>query len=212
MPVRKVANHGHNIIGRFPSLKLGRMVDFESLIERDLIYLLDFDPAITSFTEQPLTIDYEYEGQILHYTPDFHVVKTDQNWLVECKPHQKIGTTKNQRKFTAGHSWCVSRRWQFEVVTDQQLRHGYRLANVRFLTQFARYPINPAVRYRIQSCLATALGPLTIAELSDRINPDCPQALKIPIYHLAFHHDLVLPLDDAPISNDTFIYPVRRGQ
>jgi hypothetical protein len=212
MPVRKVANHGHNIIGRFPSLKLGRMVDFESLIERDLIYLLDFDPAVTSFSEQPLTIEYEHEGQILHYTPDFHVVKADQNWLVECKPQQKVGTPKNQGKFRAGHRWCVSRRWQFEVVTDEQLRRGYGLANVRFLTQFARYSINPEVKHQIQSCLATTLGSLTITELSARVKPNCPQALKIPIYHLAFHHDLVLPLDDAPISNDTPVYLARRDQ
>jgi hypothetical protein len=212
MPVRKVANRGHNIIGRFPSLKLRRMVDFESLIERDFVYLLDFDPTVTSFAEQPLTIDYEHEGQILHYTPDFHVVKTDQNWLVECKPQQMVGTAKNRRKFLVGHTWCVSRGWQFEVVTDEQLRWGYRLANIRFLTQFARYPINPAIKQRIQTCLAMAFRPLTIAELSTRINPDCPQALKIPIYHLAYHHALVLPLDSAPISNDTLVYLARRRQ
>jgi hypothetical protein len=32
-------------IGKFPSIKLNRMVGYESLIERDFIYLLDFDPA-----------------------------------------------------------------------------------------------------------------------------------------------------------------------
>jgi hypothetical protein len=59
MPVRKVSNRGGNIIGRFPSLKLERMVDFESLIERDFIYMLDFDSDVVSFTEQPLTIEYD---------------------------------------------------------------------------------------------------------------------------------------------------------
>jgi hypothetical protein len=57
MPVKKVSNRGGNIIGRFPSLKLGRMVDFESLIERDFIYVLDFEPDVESFSEQPLTIE-----------------------------------------------------------------------------------------------------------------------------------------------------------
>ena len=36
MAVRKVSNRGRNMIGRFPSLKLGRMVAYESLIELDL--------------------------------------------------------------------------------------------------------------------------------------------------------------------------------
>lgn len=202
MPVRKVANHGHNIIGRFPSLKLDRMVDFESLIERDFIYLLDFDPDVVSFTEQPLTIEYEHEGKVRSYTPDFHVIKNGQNWLVECKPQQMLRTGPNQRKFAAGQTWCAARGWQFEVITDEQIRQGYRLDNVRFLTQFARYPISPAVKNCIECCLIAASAPLTVAELMIKINPAQPQMLQIPIYHLVFHHDLMLPLDDAPLSND----------
>ena len=38
MPVRKVRNHGNNIIGKFPSRKMERMISFESTIERDYLY------------------------------------------------------------------------------------------------------------------------------------------------------------------------------
>ena len=72
MPVRKVSNRGGNIVGRFPSLKMGRMIAFESLLERDFIYLLDYDVRVEWFEEQPLTIEYQHDGQALHYTPDFH--------------------------------------------------------------------------------------------------------------------------------------------
>ena len=75
MPVRNVTNRGGNVIGRFPSLKMQRMIAFESLLERDFIYLLDYDAAVTWFEEQPLTIEYEHEGKLLHYTPDFHLVE-----------------------------------------------------------------------------------------------------------------------------------------
>jgi hypothetical protein len=57
MPVRKVHNRGENIIGKFPSLKMKRMVSFESTIERDYLYLLDYEADITHFEEQPLTIE-----------------------------------------------------------------------------------------------------------------------------------------------------------
>ena len=105
MSVRKVSNRGGNIIGRFPSLKLGRMVAFESLIERDFIYLLDFESDVTWFAEQPLTIPYQHKGKTRSYTPDFHVIRDNQNILVECKPQKFISKDDNQRKFAAAQVW-----------------------------------------------------------------------------------------------------------
>ena len=205
MPVRKVSNRGGNIIGRFPSVKLGRMVDFESLIERDLIYLLDFEPEVTWFGEQPLTLEYEQQGKVRRYTPDFHVITNGQNSLVECKPQRAVKLPQNQEKFRAGQIWCAAKGWMFEVVTDEQLRGGYRLRNVKFLTQFAHYPIDPEVKGRIQACLTTASRPLSLAEVMAQVAPHHPHSIKIPIYYLAFHHELKLPLDEAPLSLDTLL-------
>jgi hypothetical protein len=186
MPVRKVSNRGGNIIGRFPSLKLDRMVDFESLIERDFIFLLDFDPQVEAFSEQPLTIEYEADGQQLVQLP------------------------KNQRKIAAGQAWCAAKGWTYQLVTDTQLRRGYRLPNIKLLTQFARYPLHPEIRNRIMGhLLLTEPAPVTVAELMAKVAPGQPQAVQIPIYHLAFHHELLLPIDEGPISLDS---PVRLAE
>jgi hypothetical protein len=205
MPVRKVSNRGGNIIGRYPSLKLGRMVAFESLIERDLIYLLDFEPDVMWFTEQPFAISYQYEGKALNYTPDFHVIRADQNTLVECKPQKFINTDDNQRKFAAAQAWCAAKGWVFQVVSDRQLRRGYRVRNVKLLTQFARYSIEPEVKGLICTFLVSAPGPVRVAEVMANVAPERPQAAIIPILHLAFHQELVLPLDDAPISVNSLV-------
>jgi len=53
MPVRNVSNRGGSVIGRFPSIKMERMIAFESLLERDFIYLLDYDARVEWFEEQP---------------------------------------------------------------------------------------------------------------------------------------------------------------
>ena len=50
---------------------MGRMIAFESLLERDFIYLLDYDARVEWFEEQPLTIGYGQADRTLHYTPDF---------------------------------------------------------------------------------------------------------------------------------------------
>ena len=69
------------MIGLFPSLKMGRMVAFKSLIEQDYLYVLDFEAAVTAFEEQPVSIEYLWEGDQHKYTPDFLVRrKSLANW------------------------------------------------------------------------------------------------------------------------------------
>lgn len=215
MSVRKISNRGGNTIGHFPSLKLDRMVAFESLIERDFIYVLDFEPDVTWFAEQPLTIPYQYNGKALSYTPDFHVIKGGQNLLIECKPQKLIGKDDNQRKFVAAQAWCASREWAFQVVSDEQLRRGHRVRNIKLLTQFARYSIGPPVKHRIRTFLAGTPGPVRVADVMVGVAPDRPQTIIIPILHLAFHHELALPLDEAPISTNSpvsLVPQVREGR
>ena len=110
MPVRKVSNRGGNVVGRFPSLKMERMIAFESLLERDFIYLLDYDARVEWFEEQPLTIEYEQADRTLHYTPDFQLVEAGQPVLVECKPEAFVETEDNQRKFAVARDWCARTR------------------------------------------------------------------------------------------------------
>ena len=203
MAVRKVSNRGGNIIGYFPSLKMGRMIAFESSIERDLIHLLDFEQEVTWFAEQPLTIVYQHEGKRCKYTPDFHLLRNGQYVLVECKPEGRVQVAENQRKFAAARAWCAAQGWIFEVITDRQLRTGYRLQNIKLLTQFARYDIGVGIQQRIRTFLSTAVAPVTVADVMVQVASIKPQAALIPILYMAFHHKLCLPLDPAPISVDT---------
>lgn len=202
MPVRKVSNRGGNIIGRFPSLRLARVVDYESSIERDYLYLLDFERAVSWFAEQPLTIDYEDQGKGRRYTPDFHVINNGQHILVECKPQTHVDREKNQRKFAVARQWCKEQGWAFEVVTDEQLRSGYRLTNIKRLTQFARYPIPADVKHCLRTYVTTALPTVTIANILHQVTWPTYPSMLIPLYHMIFHHELCVPLDDGRLSND----------
>jgi hypothetical protein len=81
--VRKPSNRGgvRKNIGKTPSLKAGRPVWWESLLERDYIVLLEFDPDVITFVEQPFRVRYSFEGRVRHYTPDFLVErKTSGRW------------------------------------------------------------------------------------------------------------------------------------
>lgn len=205
MAVRKVSHRGGNIIGRFPSLKVGRMVSFESLIERDFIYWLEYEPGVSWFEEQPLTLTYQEEQRSLSYTPDFHVVTPKGHLLVECKPEQFVNSSTNQQKFAAAEAWCVSQGWRFQVVTEVQLQQGYRLQNIRRLIQFARYPLDPGFKEQVQTLVSRVTRALTLAELMQQMAPEQPQAALIPLLALAGQHSLSLALDEAPLSAQTLV-------
>jgi hypothetical protein len=203
MSIRKVSNRGGNTIGRLPSLKVDRMVSFESLLERDFIYWLEFELTVSWFSEQPLTLSYQYGQRTLHYTPDFHVIKQDRNYLVECKPAEFVVRVENQRKFEAAQTWCAQQNWCFQVVTDVDLNQGYRLHNIKRLCQFARYPVAPGLKTRVLTFLKEASRPITLADVMQDVAPERPQRLFIPLLTMAFHHEIQLALEDAPLSAQT---------
>ena len=205
MPVRKVSNRGGNVIGKFPSLKMQRMVAFESLLERDFVYILDYDTAVSWFEEQPLTIEYEYEGKTLHYTPDFHLVEHGQHVLVECKPEHFVNTTANCRKFAVAQAWCQGCNWQFRVVTDSEVRAGYRLHNIKLLTAYARHRLDPVLRCQLYALLQSIPAATPIQDLACVLRGSDPVVVTAGLLHLAYHGVVELPLDCAPITHTTAV-------
>ena len=212
MPVRKVSHGGGNVIGSFPSLKMGRMIAFESLLERDFIYLLDYDQEVEWFEEQPLTIEYCHEGKTLHYTPDFNLLERGRDVLIECKPDRFADQDVNRHKFAVARDWCLQRSWQFRVVTDRQVRAGFRLQNIKLLTRYARQSVSPDLRGRVYALLYGPQTQLTVDAVAKTISPDAPAAAIGGILHMAYHHEISIQVSDTPISRDSFIGPPARAR
>lgn len=172
MPIRKVSNRSKkNTIGHFPSFKMKRMIAFESLIERDGIYTFDFELDVLAFEEQPFSIEYEYEGKKRHYTPDFLLKKPGCSVIVECKPTAFVDSTENRRKFDMARQWCDDHGYHFQVLTDTELRSGFRIENIKLLTRFARQHVEPEMRSRIYARLYSPGSNLTVHSLALHVSP-----------------------------------------
>ena len=52
-PVRGVAGRRGNIHGRYPSRKMGRTIQFESHTELGAIYIMEHDPSVLEYWDQP---------------------------------------------------------------------------------------------------------------------------------------------------------------
>jgi hypothetical protein len=194
-------------IGKFPSLKLGRMVGYQSLIERDFIYLLDFDATVTMYAEQPLSLYYKDGSKQRRYTPDFSFSYNDQTYLIECKHHAFTQPEENQVKWAAAKQWCHENGARFIVVTEVEIRGGHRLENVKLLTDYARYVVDEPTKIAILAAVSTTAAPLRVADLMAVVSPANPQTALIPILYMVYHRLLFIPLDEADITVDSTVMP-----
>lgn len=206
MGAREVSNRGGNTIGYFPSITMKQQIPYESTIERDKITLEDFKAEVRAIIAQPLVIPYQYHNKTVTYTPDLLVQTVSKCILIECKPAELVETEDNQRKFDEARKWCEQHRFEFEVVTDEQIRAGFRLKNVKRLTQYARHTISPQMKSRTYGILQAAPKPLSIEELAIQIAPHNFGSALSCILHLAYYHQIDMDLDKEKISNSSLVW------
>ena len=84
------------------------MVHCEGPNERDYTYLLEYDPIVVSYEEQPCTVAYIFEQKRRLYTPDIAAYWCHQQpSLVECKPASRLKDPENLQKWTAARLWFL---------------------------------------------------------------------------------------------------------
>ncbi len=144
MPVRRIPRYGaQKNIGKFSSVKTGRVAWYESLNERDFMYLLDFDSDVTYWQEQPLRIRFSHGGKTHWYTPDLEVHRGFRKQIVEVKSKQQVETGKWDFLFRTASSICEQEGYEYIVVTDEIVRMQPKLESVKKLWKYARTPVRP---------------------------------------------------------------------
>lgn len=118
-----VTRSGRGFRGYFPSKKLNRPVQFESLLERDAIRLFESSDEVVTYREQPTIVYYYLEDLPKKYYPDFELVLECGSVVhVEVKPSIRLFTKKLSIKYLAVSQSYVSRTETFIVLTEKELR------------------------------------------------------------------------------------------
>lgn len=213
MPVRKIPKNYLGVTGGFASRKNGCVLGFESLLERDHMILLEFDDAVEKFEEQPVRIPLPagkggggrtYVPDILvHYRPG-RSGKVKKPRLAEVKTRKDLekNAAKYAPKFSAARRYAAERAWEFQVVTEEDIRIP-RLPNLKFLREYHLIEPARADTARVLQALDAAGGWI---ELGDFLDPPLCQsdeerlAMLPVIWHLVavgrFHVDLDRPFTD----------------
>lgn len=135
MAVRKVVTRsGRRVRGYFPSRKMGRMVAWESQLERDALYLFEFSTGVLTYREQPERVHFPMGEEVRLYIPDFELVlEPDELCHVEVKPASKLVKPDVAQRFQAivQHYDRIGRR--FQILTEINIRHDRLLSNLKLL-------------------------------------------------------------------------------
>jgi hypothetical protein len=100
--------------GRYVSVKTGKICNYRSSWELDLMKVLDFDDRVETWNYEPMSLPYVLEGKTRRYIPDFHIVSTNgKDYLVEVKPSNLSLTDMNTAKREAAQDFCEKIGWKY---------------------------------------------------------------------------------------------------
>lgn len=202
--VRRIVNtNSKKNIGKFPSLKLGKVVWWESLIERDYLFYLEFDAEVSSYEAQPFRVRFTLDGKRRSYTPDFLVYRRSQKQVVEVKPEKKAAREEFKAFCRVIATVLKVHGYEFLVVTETDVRVRPKLENIKMLWRYARRPVHPQHRrlcreffHRVSSSEQARLGELMAFLRAEGVRKETAYTL---IYQGAIATDLMIPLSEASV-------------
>ena len=132
-------------------------MQWESTNELNAFRLLDCDPAVLRFTEQPCEICYVYDGLERTHYPDILVEYRDRKELWEVKPESDAMKAEFIRKTVL---LAELARWgyRYKVALALELKVQPRLKNAIQLVHFGRRDITVQQRESIRLLLSRGVS------------------------------------------------------
>jgi hypothetical protein len=211
MSVRKIPLGRRSITGAYSSVKMDRLVYHESTLERDFIYLLEFDSNVYRYEEQPMAVKYYAGRRLITHVPDFKVQYRD----VADKPRSTVifqvkyldDLVTNWRKYhpalRATKRFARDHGWEARIVTDREIRIP-RLQNVKRLLPFLLHLIDEDEASLCTELLRPSPLPFKALIRSLEEHGKEPAAMLPTIYSLIVNRRISIDFD-VPIAPQTLL-------
>ncbi len=140
--------------GKFPSWKMSRMLQWESVPELNAMRLLDADPFVRFFAEQPLTLRYRLNGESRIHYPDLLVERdNDPKELWEIKSARDAARDEVAARTALLCADLPAYGYAYRVVYAEEVCRQPRLSNALEILKWGRGPITAVERERIRAIL-----------------------------------------------------------
>jgi len=163
---------------RVPSMKLGRMVECESILEGDVALLLEYSSGVVSYQEQPALIQYWDGQQMRDYYPDFEVVLLDGSRVhLEVKHTHKLAKPKIAEKYRAIATHYQQLPILFRVITEQEGQQEPLRSNLRRLSYLRTKVTAEPLPSRAALSLLLGTAPFPLAKSESALGIEVTQRL-----------------------------------
>lgn len=147
--------------GYYP-FKGEKSVWYESLLERDLLILLEYNDMVLDVEEQPVTIEYSnHNGNTVTYTPDYLVIFKPlplhstqsiypKSLLIEVKPYKELKKKFHEYRprFKIATRYAQKNDYIFKLYDDRRIR-GTELDNILLLKRYNKTLFDQTEEQRI---------------------------------------------------------------
>lgn len=214
MPSRKIPKNHLVVTGAYASSKSDVMIGFESLLEKEYMLLLDFDPTVEKYVEQPVTLP--VPGKSRRYTPDLLVTFRENPTghrppaqLIEIKTTADLARKAEDLapKFAVAEQYAADRGWIFLKKTELDIR-TQRLANLKFLRRYRNLSPPPEEVANVIERLAALGGSSQLQTLLDLLGstPE-EQAQWTPVlWHLIVSGQVLFDMNTESLPSNIEIW------
>lgn len=217
-PVRKVHSNGKTIVGYMSSSSNGRIIQHESNLEKDFIYMLKFDPHIVferDVYDQPVKISYSEKERKKSYVPDFLVKYSGGKQVlfeVKYRSYLEENAKELKSKFSAARKYAKENGIKFHVITDEEIRTTY-LKSITFLEHFRMDVADLSLTQRIITAFE-GKGSCTGNDLLSGIatDDDDYKILIRPFWVLVFNQTICTDLFSGLTLNSQFWLSEKKPQ
>lgn len=162
-PVRRIVTRsGRRIRGKFPSRKMGGMVEWESPHEAAAIRLFEFNPGVRAYYSQPSVEHYhDAFGNAHSFIPDFRVDwRHGGSLLVEVKSEADAVYPPTQHLLGLKAMAMQLQGKPYRVLTPAQMKSQPLLENLELLECHARGTLPAEILQRIDALPKSSAFPV----------------------------------------------------
>lgn len=140
MSSRNVVNRsGRGFRGYFPSRKMKEMIPWESILERNAIYLFEFSPGVVSYCGQPELVYYPDGTEFRKHYPDFEITTVGGISVhIEIKPSSKLLLKELADKYRAIAAHYLSLGRHYQILTEEEIQREPLFSNLKKLKRHHR--------------------------------------------------------------------------
>jgi hypothetical protein len=195
------------------SLKLNRRVRLFSDLEYDHWILVETDPNIKLFCEQPFSIKMYFEGELYESIPDMWVMKNDgTEFLIEVKYTSELifDDPKNSptiKKIRAYKLWCKMNNFKYLLRTEHNIRRNpIYLQNMKTIQSFIKGYHPPSESEKLEFINLIQNKKLKLFEIEQYFSQLSKDRIRGILSWLIYQGFIFANLDKMLIHNQTEVW------